>query len=138
MKIVEYSLLTDESPRKLVVEVQKAIDEGWQPYGSPCAAVAAATGSHGYPVSGWAFSQAMVKYEEPRAPDSADAIGQIERMSLIDAEVSKRVKEYKKYWNAEKSRYEIEVGTKAEWVCSEDELYDDVRRSVEGDFADKV
>lgn len=49
----------------------------------------------------------------------------------IDAEVGRRVDEYRKYWNAESGKFEIDVGTPSEWICTEDELYDDVRKSVE-------
>lgn len=70
----------------------------------------------------------MVKYW--KTPPSEP----IDRKSLVDAEVKKRMAEYQKYWNAESGTYEIEVGTKAEWICTEIELYDDIREAVENDL----
>lgn len=73
------------------------------------------------------FYQAVTYDEDPgEAPD---------RQEEIDRLVGERVDQYKKCWNAETGRYEIDMGTKTEWICTEDELYDDVRRSVEDELA---
>jgi len=49
----------------------------------------------------------------------------------VDQEVSRRIAEYKKYWNPKTGKYEIDKGDELkEWICTEDELYNDVRRSV--------
>jgi hypothetical protein len=33
-----------------------------------------------------------------------------------------------------RERYEIDLGTKAEWIATKDELYDDVRKAVMDDM----
>lgn len=58
------------------------------------------------------------------------------KMPTIDDLVDKRIAdEYEKYYNPKTEKYEIEVGTKAEWICTHEELKDDVRRSIEEDIA---
>jgi hypothetical protein len=53
--------------------------------------------------------------------------------SVIPDEVYQRLKEYFQYWNPETEKYEIELGTNSEWVCTYRELRDDIERSIEGE-----
>lgn len=53
------------------------------------------------------------------------------RQAAIDSEIRRRVAEYQKFWNPKTGKFEIDKGTENEWICTVDELYADVRKSVE-------
>lgn len=53
-KIIEYIVLQNDDKEKLSAEVNVHIQEGWQPFGSPCQSE-----SDDF----WPISQAMVRYE---------------------------------------------------------------------------
>jgi hypothetical protein len=55
MKATAYGVLTDTNLDKLRLQVNDAINDGWQPIGGICAAIQA----YGSPVT---FLQAIVKY----------------------------------------------------------------------------
>jgi hypothetical protein len=61
------------------------------------------------------------------------------RQDRINNEVGRRIEEdYRKFWNSDTARFEIDKGTENEWIATEDELYDDVRRSVEDELTEEV
>jgi len=72
------------------------------------------------------YPEALDDAPAPATKRLSDEIG-----GAIDQEVSRRIAEYKKYWNPKIGKYEIDKGDELkEWICTEDELYSDVRRSV--------
>jgi hypothetical protein len=55
--------------------------------------------------------------------------------AAIESETRRRVEqEYARFWVPARERYEIDLGTKAEWIATKDELYDDVRKAVMDDM----
>lgn len=128
-KIVEYRM-------EEVSAVQHFIDEGWQPWGSPVSG-----GDH------WPHGQALVKYEEtPEQPLivrddmkisfsddvhlESGAFG-VPLGEVLDSKVYERLQEYLQYWNPETEKYEIELGTVSEWVCTYQELIADIKKGIE-------
>ena len=59
MIIEKYTLLTATTDVLLAEGVQSGIDNGWQPFGSPCASITSGTRLG----ENLIFCQAMVKYE---------------------------------------------------------------------------
>lgn len=55
----------------------------------------------------------------------------------IDRLVGERVLQYKKYWDEKTGKYRIDVGTPDEWICTEDQLYNDIRKSVIDDIEER-